>query len=850
MIRTTLSLTFWLYLAAALAALLVIAYYRRLRWRTALVLRLAVFGLLLFAVLQPEKRLSIEPPPAREVLILDQSDSIAPDERGEARARARQWLAVGANRFVILVGTEVLPAVGEEFPQVNGAATGMVEAIEMASSFLGAEPGRLVLATDGRPDDPLAVRQALGRFLSNGPDRVIETIPLQQNAFPTDIFVGDLYVPGALWENTPFTALLPVNTFLPGDVGLEVLINDGRILSQTLNLPAGQHLIPISLQTTVTEIMTISAAVHFTGDPRPENNATHAAVRVFEAPRVLLVTENAVHAGRFSQELAGAGLDADLILPDDMPDSLSQLSVYQVILVDNILAGAFSEAQLQTLRDFVQQQGRGLIFTGGRNAFTLGGYKDTIIEPILPVRLEPPPREQNSPLTLVLVIDRSASMNGARGTPTSLKPISLAREAALRSVETLGPEDYLGILSYNANAFWSLPLQQAGAGDILQNAKNAMAEISPSGGTAIYNALTAAVTELAETETSDTQHIVLLSDGNDETPLEEYAALAEYARSLDITISTIALGIEADQALMALLAAAGQGRYYPVLEATDLPRILIDETRAARDENLREGRSRAIPGENSHPALSGLAVGEMPTLLGYNALESKSNEGAEDVLISADFEDPLLSIWQFGLGRVAAWTGDLGQEFAPEWADWEDWGRFWGNVIRYTLPDPTLGPGEVDITVNSTNVLVTARVSSGAGAPQNDVPVQFSMAGPDGQVVTYPVPQVGPGEYALQVPKPVTGAYRAVIRYTDESGFPVEFAAPVVVNYSKEWQPAQPVVFQNAGTLITWGDLLRKSPGSERIPLSPNELLQRLLIALVLIWPIEIAVRRRKMPWR
>ena len=70
------------------------------------------------------------------------------------------------------------------------------------------------------------------------------------------------------------------------------------------------------------------------------------------------------------------------------------------------------------------------------------------------------------------------------------------------------------------------------------------------------------------------------------------------------------------------------------------------------------------------------------------------------------------------------------------------------------------------------------------------------------------------------------------------------------MNYSKEWQPAPGIDLQNFGTLITWNDLLQNRIIGERITLSPNEILQRLLIILILAWPIEIAIRRRMMPWR
>lgn len=843
---TVLPPLFWLLLAGGALGLLGIAWLRRLRWLPAWFLRAGLLGVALLAAFFPERQGVVDAPPPRTVLVVDQSDSIAPDERVAARLSAQAWQTGGPNRLVVAFGAGASAAAGAEFPAVGGAASDLAAALALAAELLEDGPGRVIVATDGRPDDPLAAARALERLAG----RQVAWIPLQTNAFPADVFTGALYLPSAMWENSPFTALLPVYVALPGDVTLRVSVNEQQVIEETLNLPAGAHLIPFNLQTTVSEILTVAAQVESAGDPRPENNSAYAALQVFPAPRLLVVTEDAGTAGNFASALSRVGLDADLTSPEDLPDSLERLSLYQVILVDNILATRLREAQMRALKDFVQQLGRGLIFTGGRNAFTLGGYRDTLLEPVLPVRLEPPPREQNSPLTLVLVLDRSASMDGARGTPPQQRPIALAREAALRSVETLGPEDFLGILSYNSSAVWSLPIQQAGAGDVLQSAKDAMAALTPSGGTAIYNALSAAVTGLLETPTSETRHIVLLSDGNDETPLADYVALAESAREQGITLSTIALGVEADQELMALLAEAGQGRFYPVLNAADLPQILIDESQAARDENIHEGAVAPVVGEANHPILSGLDVAAMPALLGYNALESKADEGAEDVLLSAGFEDPLLSVWQVGLGRVAAWTGDLGREWGPDWAGWPEWGRFWSNVIRYTLPDPALGPGQVDVAVGAESVTVTARVLNGAGVPRSGVAVTFSLATPSGEVRTYPVPQIAPGLYELALPRPSEGAYRAVVAFPDEEGFPVETAAALAVNYPREWQPPTGDERFPFSEVTSWSALAAEDEPAEAVRLAPAEALTRLLAALVLLWPLEIAVRRRLLPWR
>ena len=51
-----------------------------------------------------------------------------------------------------------------------------------------------------------------------------------------------------------------------------------------------------------------------------------------------------------------------------------------------------------------------------------------------------------SPVTFLLVLDRSGSMAGDR--ETDISPIELTKEAAIRVFDTLRPADYLGILTF------------------------------------------------------------------------------------------------------------------------------------------------------------------------------------------------------------------------------------------------------------------------------------------------------------------------------------------------------------------------------------------------------------------
>ena len=86
---------------------------------------------------------------------------------------------------------------------------------------------------------------------------------------------------------------------------------------------------------------------------------------------------------------------------------------------------------------------------------------------------------------------------------------------------------------------------------------------------------------------------------------------------------------------------------------------------------------RCVP--DSHPILMGIPA-EMPYILGYNKLKAKS--GAQ-VLIEEE-GDAILSVWQWGKGRVVAYAPDCAAHWAPKaMTEWEYYPRLWDNMVRY-----------------------------------------------------------------------------------------------------------------------------------------------------------------------
>jgi hypothetical protein len=309
------------------------------------------------------------------------------------------------------------------------------------------------------------------------------------------------------------------------------------------------------------------------------------------------------------------------------------------------------------------------------------------------------------------------------------------------------------------------------------------------------------------------------------------------------------------------IAAEGKGRFYAVRSAADLPKIMIAESQAGRGENIQTGDTvlkAAIP---DHPLLSGMSEKDLPRLSGYNALSSKTAEGAEDILVSSEFSDPLLSGWQYGLGRVTAWMGDAGEEWTGLWPDPAREIGFWLQVIRYSLPNPAIGPSQASVQVGDTALDVSAELQSG-GQPLDLAQVVFSYVDAAGKLQSLGIPQVASGAYQLSAPRPAPGAYRAALTYQDSSQVRQEISLPFAVNAPAEWQPANPGA--GAANLAAWAKISgvsladsstlaaaspQNAPQQQAASGAAEDWLKYILLALVVLWPLEIALRRRWLSW-
>ena len=374
--------------------------------------------------------------------------------------------------------------------------------------------------------------------------------------------------------------------------------------------------------------------------------------------RVLLVESAPRPAGRLARALRSGRIDVECRQPDELPESANELEPYDLVVLSNVPAAAI-ERQMDALESYVRDSGGGLIVVGGDQAFTAGGYRQTTLEKILPVVCVADRQHERPSLALVLVIDRSGSMEG--------EAMDLAKEATRGAVRMLGTADQVGVMAFEDNSRWVTPLQPcADKGRVLA----AIDTIVAGGGTDLYSALDKAYLALDETF-AELKHMIVLTDGASHPG--DFEALITKIAEAGITVSTVAVGREALAGLLGEMARIGRGHYYLCDDPAAVPEAFAMETAAASRVGIVE-RPFFAQLVDPAPALAEIDFQKAPSLLGY--VQTKAKPTARPVL-ATERGDPLLIWWRYGLGLAVAFTSDAQPRWAAPWLRWPDFDRFW-----------------------------------------------------------------------------------------------------------------------------------------------------------------------------
>lgn len=823
-------------------------------------LRVVIGALLIVGLAEP--LLAAGGQESSTIFVMDRSRSLA----GDTQSVANQWVmdalaGAGAGQRAAVITFGAAPTLAAETTparqlsdawtdpnansSLNGDFTNLESALALARALPVGSARRIVLLSDGAENTGQGLEQAAQAAVDGTP---IDVVPLD-GVGDTDLRVEGVTVAASSWLGEPVTVLATVQNSVagPGQVALWVDGAPEAVIELELPTGASSHAFELTDLAPGFHAIEVRVSGPADGDRFAENNDYPASHLVRQQPRLLLVAAPDSDPGIVRGALTRGGAGVDVVEPLAVPSRLSELGVYDAVILDNVAASAFTLDQVAALTEATGRLGRGLVVLGGTSSYGPGAYAGSQIEDLLPVTVRSTDGRQRQRVALLLVMDKSGSMS--YDPLGDVAKIDMAKEAARLAARSLVPGDQLGVIMFNDRQEWVVPFTVVGDEESQQVIDEQIAAITSSGGTELLPALAVGLDAIRNID-AEVRHIVLLSDGKSRTGSQEsYLRLINDARNDRTSLSTIATGIDADVDLLRMLAERGGGRFHITDRPSQIPVVTVQEAESAGSQSVIRGSFQPIQLEPS-PILSGFTPRELPRLDGYDFVEAKPD--AQVVLLS-DRDDPVLAKWQFGLGRVVAWTADNGVDLAADWAAWDRADEFWTALVRWTLPDPDQRPLQVSVANEGPEALLTVDIPGERGT-SGLTTVAATITSPTGEVVSeQPMSQSGPGQYQLQVPAPEPGAYQIELRH-EQGGETLTEVAGFAVPPSPELQPAPAALaLLNAVAERTGGRVLSlDDPGQVfDVPVTPGNALPEYrplwyvpLTAALVLFLLELAIRQ------
>ena len=753
---------------------------------------------------------------------------------------ARSKLVIfGKNRAVVSSTQEAraitIADLGSDAPlndsgYVEQSGTNLQDAIDESLALLGSDYiKRVVLFSDGN--------QTTGSLLDlvqSAQRSDVRIFPMMaESAQVEDAWISNVKFPDRLRELEPTTVLISV--YSPEKTTIEISIStDGRsIANQEYPVDRGFNDVQMNIKFPEFGLIPLDVSMNVDNDPYLENNRSRMSAWVEKKARVLYLEGISGASSYLSEALSDSGFE---VIVQDLIPKYDELKSYDALILSDVLADAISSNSMKDIKRYVKDFGGGLIFAGGENTFGDDGYSNSIIEDILPASFQA--QEKRKDIALVIAIDRSYSMKGRK--------IEYAKEAARASLDLLEEQHYFGVVAFDSQPYVPVPVEQVKS---KRKAEALISRIQASGQTNIYPAL-GIVYRLLKDLDVPTKHVILLSDGD--TAPAEYERLVKRMRDSNIVISTVTIGEGGNPGLMRQLSSWGGGRNYLALSAESIPQIFTEETKKVVGTSLVEEPILTVM-KQAIGYLSGVDLQTAPPLKGHIAVKPKDT--AETILVTKQGA-PLLTRWQYGLGKTIFFTSDVKNRWSADWVQWEGYGKFWSQLTRGVLKQlgsTTVffdGERQGDVAIFNLTLLTED------GNYRNGLVPELNLSvGQEVRVAN--MSQIAPGQYQLVVPfkeqQPVSATLLAKGDISDDV---VDMAGSrsVFPSFPAEYRFSGPnLELLSAVALSTGGGLDARAdqvfaPGDDTVQ-KRFALWPILMILALVAYLVEIFVRRSSFAW-
>jgi uncharacterized membrane protein/uncharacterized protein (UPF0212 family) len=719
----------------------------------------------------------------------------------------------------------------EDTNYVEQSGTNIEAAVDESLALLGGDHiKRIVLFSDGNQTEG-----SLVDLIQPAEKSGVRIYPMvADSAQAEDSWIADVKLPKRIRESEMITAFITIYSPKEGSVELSVQHNDRLVAKKIHTVSKGFNDLEMSFAVSNVGLVPLKISMSVLNDSYLGNNVTNISAWVEEKAKILYLEGATSVASYLSSALSEAGFE---VVVQNIVPQYDELKSFDALIVSDMPAAKITPNSMRDIKRYVQDFGGGLIFAGGENTFGDEGYSGTVIEDILPAEFKA--QEKRKDIALVIAIDRSYSMKGRK--------IEYAKEAARASLDLLEEQHFFGVVAFDSQPYVPVPVEPVRS---KRKAEALVSRIQASGQTNIYPALGIVYRLLKDLEVP-TKHVILLSDGD--TAPNQYERLLTRMKDSNIVLSTVTIGEGGNPGLMRELADWGGGRNYLALSAESIPQIFTEETKKVVGTSLVE---EAILTVLQQPigSLSGIDLQSAPPLKGHVAVKAKDT--AETILVTQQGA-PLLTRWQYGLGKTVFFTSDVKNRWSADWIQWDGYGKFWSQLTRSVLKQ--LGSTTVFFSGErqSNAAIFNLTLLNDEGEYRNKLSPELNLSIGD-EVQSVDMSQIGPGQYQLRVPFVGQQAISASLK--SKGGISSEV---VDMAGSRSIFPGFPDEYRFSGpdldllsvvAVATGGELDAKAedvfmPGEDsvqkRVALWPF-----LMLIALLSYLLDIFVRRSSIAWK
>ena len=564
---------------------------------------------------------------------------------------------------------------------VDSSATDIVSALNYAVSLFDDNViKRVVLISDGRQTD----QSAIGELVS-----VIDSM------YSKDIYIDAIFLDNNIKEGTPEVQISDVDftgsTYLNHKTTADVLVQSNtdtkaiislykgeeRVVHEAITLTRGYNVVNLDMDTSSTGVFDYSVSIQMDGDVTEENNTYSFTQSIAGDVKVLFVSSSEADLATAERVYGSSAIIDSYVNDPFVPYQLEDLCKYDEIVLSNVDIRTLENftAFIENIEKCVSVFGKSLVTVGDTKIQNSTDEVLMMLEDMLPVRFG---NNDQDPKLYTLVIDTSRSMNDSY-------QLIMMKQAAVQILELLSDSDYISVISFSGEITVVQPPIAAANRDEVIETINA---IEPTQGTVIGAALEKAQEFMLPLSFSEKQ-VMVISDGL------SYALEADnpvdIARNMyenGIMVSTINTASQEGVEMLEDIAEAGGGSYYYLSRAEDVSQLILGDMANDITDSIIEGDTVVLIDKGTDSVLSGIST--LPNISGYVFSKAK---GSASTVISVSYRTsggsnviaPLYAYWDYGNGRVATFTTDLGGGWVSGW-DNEVGDRFFGNLFETNVP--------------------------------------------------------------------------------------------------------------------------------------------------------------------